>query len=350
MKGSNMMKLKPIVAAIVSAWALGSCASLTTAPAQPTLNVQPMSGVIQDNSHRPEALYQLGRYYQGQLRHQEAVQAYQRALSKNPKLAEAHNAIGAIHASEGKFDLAIQEFNAAIALHPYSAHFHNNLGYVHLLSRQEEQAVVALAEAQRLDPQNPRAAANMKLARERLLNAEDPLLAGVEIRPLKLADPVMAQPLKSGPDPQQSTARLVELQSNVYELQLAAAPAAAAPAAINQSLPAPLTKATVEVANGNGILGMARKVAHYLSGNGVIARRITNQKPFAQRATQIQYREGYKIHAKALNSKLPNPAALVESENLREGIDLRLVLGKDISRDVALFETDSKTQKLASHQ
>lgn len=344
-----MMKLKPIVAAIVSAWTLGSCASLTTAPAQPTLNIQPMSGVIQDNSHRPEALYQLGRYYQGQLRHHEAVQAYQRALAKNPKLAEAHNAIGVIRASEGKFELAIQEFNAAIALQPNSAHFHNNLGYAHLLSRQEEQAVVALAEAQRLDPQNPGAAANMKLARERL-NAEHPLLAGVEIRPPKLADPVMVQPLKSEPDPQQSTARLVELQSNVYELQLAAAPAAAAPAAINQSLPAPLKKATVEVANGNGIVGMARKVAHYLSGNGVIARRITNQKPFAQPTTQIQYRQGYTIHAKALNSKLPNPAALVESANLREGIDLRLVLGKDISRDVALFETDSTTQKLASHQ
>ena len=343
------MKLKPIVVAIVSAWALGSCASLTTAPAQPTLNVQPMSGVIQDNSHRPEALYQLGRYYQGQLRHQEAVQAYQRALAKNPKLAEAHNAIGVIRASEGKFELAIQEFNAAIALQPNSAHFHNNLGYAHLLSRQEEQAVVALAEAQRLDPQNPRAAANIKLARERL-NAEHPLLAGVEIRPLKLADPVMAEPLKSEPDPQQSTARLVELQSNVYELQLAAAPAAAAPAAINQSLPAPLKKAAVEVANGNGIVGMARKVAHYLSGNGVIARRITNQKPFAQPTTQIQYREGYRIHAKALNSKLPKPAALIESQNLRDWVDLRLVLGKDISRDVALFETDSTTQKLASHQ
>ncbi|MGH8718552.1 MAG: LytR C-terminal domain-containing protein [Burkholderiales bacterium] len=345
-----MLKVKPVVAAIMSAWALGSCASLTTAPAQPAPNIQPLSGVIQDNSHRPEALYQLGRYYQGQLRHQDAIRAYEKALAKNPNLAEARNAIGVIHASEGKFDLAIQEFNAAIALAPDSAHFHNNLGYAYLLLNREEEAVTALEEAQRIDPGNTRAIANMKLARERL-NAEDPILAGVEIRPLKLGDPVAAQALTSEPDPQHSATKLVELQSNVYELQLAAAPpAAAAPAKVTAVSPTPFKRTKVEVANGNGITGMARKVARYLSGNGVIGARLTNHKPFAQQVTQIEYREGYKIQAKALNSKLPKPAALIESQNLRDWVDLRLVLGKDISRDVALFESDSSTQKLASHQ
>lgn len=342
-----MSKMKPIVLSIMSAWALGSCASLTTSTAQPSLHVQPIAGVIQDSAHRPEALYQLGRYYQGQLRHKEAIDAYNRALARNPNLAEAHNAIGVIHASEGRHELAVQKFKEAIALNSNAVHFHNNLGYAYLLSNHEEDAVTALEEAQRLDTTNPRVVANMKLARERI-GIESPMLAGVELRPIRDVGPVVAQPVKPEPEQQAEGTQFVQVESNIYELRQPEKPQIAV-AAVKQaeSLRVPRERAKLEVSNGNGVLGMAKKVARYLGGNGVIASRITNQKPFIQMATQIEYREGYELHAKSLNSKLPKPASLVEGEKLREGVDLRLVLGKDISRDVALFESDSSVQLLA---
>ncbi|MGH8604216.1 MAG: LytR C-terminal domain-containing protein, partial [Gammaproteobacteria bacterium] len=288
--------------------------------------------------------YQLGRFYQGQLRNKEAVDAYQRALARNPKLAEAHNALGVIYASEGKYDPAIQEFNAAIALAPDSAHVHNNLGYAYLISNQEEAAVTALQEAQRLDPENHRTIANLKLARERL-NAENPILAGVEIRSIQAIEPVVAKPVKDEPDPQ--GLKLVQTESNIYELRQPAAHVAVATGEVREALPMPLKKARVEVSNGNGVTRMARKVATYLGLNGVSASRITNQKPFDQQVTQIEYREGFKLHAKSLNSKLSKPASLVESDNLRQDVDLRLVLGKDVSRDVALFDEITRKQDVA---
>ncbi|MGH8729595.1 MAG: LytR C-terminal domain-containing protein [Burkholderiales bacterium] len=339
-----MPNLKAIVLAICSAWALGSCASLKGPEAHP-LRVEPVAGFAQNNTHHPQALYQLGRFYQGQLRNKEAKDAYQRALAKNPKLADAHNALGVIYASEGKYDLAVKEFNAAIALAPDSAHFHNNLGYVYLLSSKEEEAVVALSEAQRLDPENPRARANMTVARERI-NAENPNLAGVEIRPIQYSEPVVEQQIKR--ETEAEGLKLVETESNIYELrQTVPHQVAIVAQPVKESLLVPLKKAKVEVSNGNGVTRMARKVATYLGINGVPTSRITNHKSFDQLTTQIEYREGFKLQAKSLNSKLPKPANLVASEKLREGIDLRLVLGRDLGGDVALFDGE---QKVASQR
>jgi hypothetical protein len=68
--------------------------------------------------------------------------------------------------------------------------------------------------------------------------------------------------------------------------------------------------------------------------------RLTNKKPFGQQVTHIEYRQGYRIATKILNSKLSKPAELVESNELRSDINLRLVLGRVASRDVAFFEIE----------
>jgi len=340
-----MPKLKPTVLALCSTWVFGSCASLQ-GPDGPTFHMRPVEGVVQSDAHRSQALYQLGRFYQGQLRHKDAIEAYRKALAKDPKLAEAYNAIGVIYASDGRYEQAAHEFKNAIALAPGTAHFHNNLGYSYLLSNQEELAVEALAEAQKLDPDNPRTAANMKVVRERL-NAENPVLAGVEIRPLRLPDAIAPQTLNVPAEAQVEGPQLLQLQSNIYELQLAKSNAKSVPVTQSESPSVVPKRAIVEVSNGNGVPGMAKKVAHYLGRNGIVAARITNQRPFTEPTTQIQYRANYKIYAKALNSKLSKPATLVEAENLQEGIDVRLVLGWDISRDVASFDIPA-TKKLAS--
>jgi Flp pilus assembly protein TadD len=94
----------------------------------------------------------------------------------------------------------------------------------------------------------------------------------------------------------------------------------------------------VEVSNGNGIRGMAAMVARYFSGKGVQQARLTNQKPFAERRTRIEYRPGSAEEAARINKLLPKAAPQVASNSLRPGIRVRLVLGHDLGRDIAAWD------------
>ena len=65
--------------------------------------------------------------------------------------------------------------------------------------------------------------------------------------------------------------------------------------------------------------------------------RLTNQRPFNQPTTEVQYREGYAAAAAALASKLQHPVQVKLKHDLASHIDVRLVLGKDVLSDVALL-------------
>ena len=91
----------------------------------------------------------------------------------------------------------------------------------------------------------------------------------------------------------------------------------------------------VKVANGNGVNGMARKVAHYLSELGYKTARIFNLRPFNKAVTQIEYRKGYEAEALKLGSLLPVKVAYSESNQIHG--DVRLVLGHDIKQNMAAW-------------
>jgi Tfp pilus assembly protein PilF len=96
-----------------------------------------------------------------------------------------------------------------------------------------------------------------------------------------------------------------------------------------------------EVSNGNGVTGMARRVDGLLQAVGLPGSRLTNQKPFVQRFTEIQFRDGHEAAAASLSRRLPNHPPIVPNGRLRADVDVRLVLGKDLPRDVALVEPAS---------
>ena len=64
--------------------------------------------------------------------------------------------------------------------------------------------------------------------------------------------------------------------------------------------------------------------------------RLTNQRPFNQPATEVQYREGYIAEAEALAARLQHPVRVKRSEQLASHIDVRLILGRDVLSDIAL--------------
>lgn len=154
---------------------------------------------------------------------------------------------------------------------------------------------------------------------------------------------------------------LVELHPNVLELKLraaataplavampAATKAAAAPATASAAAPiapiAPGTPATarvrLEVVNGNGVEGLARRYRQVLTQAGIAVDRIRNERPYRQQTTTIHYRPGAEAQAARLQLALPGSAALQASDQMAVA-ELRLILGKDAPARLAAAERQS---------
>lgn len=335
-----MFKLKVLSLSIGCAGLLAGCALFQpSAPKAPL--VQPVVKV-QHSGVTAEAKYDLGRYYYGQRRQQEAMRALEEALALDAAHSRASNVLGVIYAAQGRYAEAEIQFRRALEREPHAAHVHNNLGYAYLLQGRNQEALESFEEALRFAPDSEKSAANLKIARERLglgTEATEPAPAIVgkaveKAEPNEIAN--KQQPARSEP----SKVRMVEIAPNVYEL-VSPSPAALPSEIMPKVVPGQSARPAgtgVEVANGNGVTGMARQVASSLRAKGIDVARLTNRKPFNQQNTEIEYRDGFEISAREVSTKLPRPVTLVESTKLKTGINVRLVLGKDVSKDLALFE------------
>jgi hypothetical protein len=86
----------------------------------------------------------------------------------------------------------------------------------------------------------------------------------------------------------------------------------------------------LEVANGNGVNGMAARVRKYLREQGSNVIGIYDADNFDYDETLLYYRSGSRIAAEGLAARLPLAGIrLIETENLRFETDARLVIGKD---------------------
>jgi len=127
---------------------------------------------------------------------------------------------------------------------------------------------------------------------------------------------------------------LVQLAPSVYELRLSP-----------QSIA--LQTFRLELSNGNGVTGMARRLGEQLIAKGLPKASRTNQKPFRQRVTQIQYRDGYADVAATLRSRMHNQPPMIKTAALRASTDVRVVLGRDLPRDVALLDAAPEVTQVA---
>jgi tetratricopeptide (TPR) repeat protein len=109
--------------------------------------------------------------------------------------------------------------------------------------------------------------------------------------------------------------------------------------------PAVLGTTPLSVANGNGVKGMARKVAGYLADHGYRTTSVYDMRPFNKTVTRIEYRKGYASQAIRLGDLLPGKVAYVESAKLGSGV--RLVLGHDIKHNMTAWSPWLEGVKLA---
>jgi hypothetical protein len=464
-------------------FACASPAPVSTLPVKAPLNAA-------SQAERPDGYYQLGRFYQGQNRVDQAIDAYRKALALDRNFTDAHNALGALYAAQGRLDEAVAEFTIVVAALPMTSYAWNNLGYAYLLQGKSGDAVAALERATAFDLTNQRAwnnlgtalaqrgdsaAATEKFARaaelaaaasaaspaparaaspaasspaapavmavtatpmnvgDRIspanfaevsalspaapavmavtatpMNVGDrispanfaevsasspaaPAVMAVTATPMNVGDRIspanfaevsasspaapavmaitaipmnvgdhiplgkfadVSAPIELGPQPSafdsgKDTAsfasaivdntgfsELVQLAPSVYELRLSP-----------QSIA--LQTFRLELSNGNGVTGMARRLGEQLIAKGLPKARLTNQKPFRQRVTQIQYRDGYAEVAATLRSRMPNQPPMIKTAALRASTDVRVVLGRDLPRDVALLDAAPEVTQVA---
>jgi tetratricopeptide (TPR) repeat protein len=331
--------------------------------------------------------YERGRHHDALQQWSRAIEAYRQAIAADTRNVEAYNALGVALARNGQIELAEATLRQAIALAPERAHMRSNLGYVLLLEELPEEAIFHLRAALNLDESDKVAAINLRDALARAADARRPAASAQAAKPGPVQEvwgvrgatesvsvpPPFTQvdvPLPLSVAPVQSPAtptsdpmalraatgsravdvRVIDKASVGAIARLHAtlardtAPARAAANTDAAAAPARATShpamARVEVSNGNGVPGMAAGLGRWLATQGIATDRLTNQRPFRQQHTVVQYREGYEGTARMV-VKTMAPSVQAEARSMRHlRSDVRIVLGRDIARTLACHDVE----------
>jgi Flp pilus assembly protein TadD len=402
-----MFVLRPIVVAM-SACLLQACmttplskdaetlAAPTTVPSPNAENtelaIQPVMRVRHSADQSAATFYQLGKYHLERGNLDFARSAYEASITLDGQQMEARNALAALDATQGKLDSAKALLIQIVADFPEAAHPHNNLGYVYYLQSDFEAAQKTLQRAIALDAGNERARNNLNavnIALARLENRDTvalmttmlpptaqtsepaPVATAFEIAPTaSIVTHTQGLAIISPPLEPQTRMEVVEIVPYVFELklrhanntqlsalkleqQVPASPVAAVLATVMPVLPDATTSAKpakayrIEVANGNGVTGMAKRISSVLGRQGISVSRLSNELPYKQLETKIHYRAGFESAATNLKNALKGHAVAVLTPTLSANSDVRLVLGKDAIAHMALIEGTSSDTVLA---
>lgn len=334
------------------------CTTLLQACVSPArLTAKPMEPVFRvSHSALPAAstYYNLGKYHQQRGNLKLAQDAYRHSISLDAKGLDARNALAAVLSQQGKLEEAKALLLSIIQEHPEAPHPYNNLGYLHYLQGNHEIAISYFEQSLSLDKQSERARNNLKAAQAARLGTGHPVVQA-SAGPATGSEQDTAP---AAPDRQQATSRaddtppraqsqIVQLAPNVYELkvnQVIAPSHAEQPQTIAPAVgSADASRATgragklarIQVANGNGVANMAKRVRNVLGRQGIPVHSLANVPPYVQKETRILYRHGYEDAARAMQLALRGSAVMVSTSDLPAQLDVRLVLGKQAVTQLA---------------
>jgi tetratricopeptide (TPR) repeat protein len=229
----------------------------------------------------------------------------------------------------------VETLRRAVQLAPDQAGLHNNLGYALMRAGREQEARTALLQALALQPGYVRAQANLR-------RLEDAAVAHQAPTPAAPPAPLMAENnmpgvanVGTGTTEASRTAEPAPDTPAASPALPASPGAAAAPAALPATATAPTPTPTptpaVEIANGNGVEGMAACMAEALRSLGAVGKtRLRNALPYDTATTVVRYRAGHAQVAQALARQLPGGAPAVAGLDRADSLDLRIVLGHDL--------------------
>jgi len=372
-----------------------------TSPQLKTLpRVQPLERISSPVS-QVEELFIRGRSAQAAGQWALAEERYLQVLGRQPLHLGALNAIAVVYAQTERNDKAIEYFRRALELDPKASHVHNNLGYALLLAGRLDESESELKLARELSPSNWQTGQNLELlarTQERVVTGPQLVEVGrnvYELRDRPAATLPQAQASVQAKAPPKAQAKVqepvqasvqpkmqvtvptkaqepalasvqpkteVKLQTKVQEpVQASVQPKTEVkvPTKVQEPVQAravTLVKETVssaslqgiriEVSNGVGIRYLARRTAERLAPTGIVTARLTNQLPYQQSKTEIQFGSGQKSAAQVLSNSFPVAIKTVASNALVRNIQLRLVLGHDMAGQAILawLESGSETR------
>lgn len=368
---------KPILAAVATLCLLQGCATAPPATAPRAMKMTPLLQVQNSADQTAATYYQLGKFHQERGNKEAARAAYAQSIGLDRRQIEARNALAVLHSGDGRLDEAKALLTQLVRDYPRVAYLHNNLAYVNLLRGEPDAAIPALKNALALEPGNARALNNLGLVQAALIEKRNRMTAALGLaevivgragagaaaekvpeqastagiaatRTAPLATLAAASPIGLEPQSAQSRMEVVQVLPNVIELrQRAAGPAVTSAVASHSKekpakeertvTPAPLVAAPqprdrpfrFDVANGNGITGMAQKMRDVLAHRGIVAARVSNRKPFDKKNTEIFYVAGYEKEAERVRSALAENVTLTAVPSLAGMQDVQLVLGQD---------------------
>lgn len=318
---------QPIALALLGICLLPSCASL---PAPVQMMFQPAEQVRHSGGDVASSYYRLGRYHQDHGDLALALTAYNYAIARHPKGAEARIAAAVIHAQQGRLAQARAMLLAVCAEYPELVQPRNNLGYVFYLQGEYAAASAAFRQVLTMEPANERARNNLALAE----NADTRHLAAVTApvpAPVPVAPAVTPAAPAARAAAQEGGMRLVQHAPNMYELKIVPQEPLVvdAPAPVLPDTAQAISTSRLDIANGNGVPGMAKRFRQALAARGIATARLSNAKPFGRAGTSIEFRPGFEEQARSLQAAIGGKVALETAGTLRPHTDLRLVLGKD---------------------
>ena len=339
----------------------GSCIlQACVAPAvQQTTHIEPVFQIHHSADKTATTYAQLGKYHQNRGNLVLARAAYVQSIGLDGRQLAARNGLAAIESQQGNLGDAVMLLQSVIADFPAIAQPYNNLGYVYYLQGNFTEAVKTLEKAVTLDAGNAHARNNLRWARaaegsqaelaiiqRHLPQSPVTVVGGITA----VALPAPKVPNFSAPvTPLSPPMEIVQLLPNLFELKPRTPVTTAEPRSrsvvVNTEVPVSSGQQTpvratlrLEIANGNGIRGLALQVSKSLGRQGLVAARLSNALPFSQRVTEIQYRSGYEQQALLLQKAMHGHNFLMHMTTLTGGVDVRMVLGSDVTALVRVVE------------
>jgi tetratricopeptide (TPR) repeat protein len=348
---------------------------------QKAIQLNPNLDYIQNN---------LGYSYLLQGKFDEAISALKRAVALNEGERRLHNNLGLAYASSGQLDLALNEFK--LAGEPSRAHYNVARFY-------QEKGLFQLAQfhyatALKLDPSfsYARVALNAvnvlarifgQIPQEEKLKDEDEkepeaFLFG-KIEPEKPDSstfsvncerstpqsdlPVGRSDWNGEMDEEQIHLSDATARTEFHDVPLRTGEPQKFQEPVSLEKPSMKTEASlsldqsredkpstslkgigIEISNGNGMNGMARRVGHYLTERGIEVNRLTNASQFNHSETKLYYQKGYQEAASHLAEQLPIPNEMKEEKRFeRPNIRIKVLIGKDLVPYDKLFREDKRS-------
>jgi tetratricopeptide (TPR) repeat protein len=352
--------------------------------------LKPVNGEI-------KAKYLMARHFQRLNRHLNAIEELNEVIKMEPYFPEAYNALGVSYDSLGKFAMAEECYKMALRLNPDLAYVVNNLGYSYMMQRKYENAVHFLEMAVAMEENNLKYRNNLMMASqatgylgqkpyqdtasdqvepektpEKIIEPESLMIASLETTSVAVA----VDNKTTGNDPKEVIILKTHVAENQDNNELATSesldPGILKPEPLqtvplkpetinsdtiqsskiikkddtNTSLKttdmisrkqAPKVSSVaveIELVNGNGISGFAKKTGKYLKEKGYRIRSLKNADHFNYQETRIYYHEGLKPEAELLADQLPcKNKVSVDNLVYHQHPFIKVLLGKDLVSD-----------------